>query len=102
MRKDAKRARYAAEAAEPVAGKKATRLARRMRAVQDVLGEHHDSVVARARLRDIAAAARQAGEDTFTLGVMYEAERVRGETALAAYPAAIRAALKSRPRRWTS
>jgi CHAD domain-containing protein len=102
VRKDAKRARYAAEAAEPVAGKKATRLARRMRAVQDVLGEHHDSVVARTRLRDMAEAARQSGEDTFTFGVLHEAERVRGETALAAYPAAIRAALKARPRRWTS
>ena len=46
-RKAAKRARYAAEAAEPAFGKKAKRFAKRMKAVQSVLGDHQDAVTAR-------------------------------------------------------
>ena len=42
----AKRARYAAEACVPVFGKDARRFARAMTEIQDVLGEHHDAVVA--------------------------------------------------------
>jgi CHAD domain-containing protein len=43
----AKRVRYAAEAISPVFGKRA-RIRRRGRALQDVLGEHQDAVVAQA------------------------------------------------------
>ncbi len=37
-----------------------------------MLGDHHDSVVTRTVLRDLADQARSLGEDTFTYGVMYE------------------------------
>ncbi|WP_051636974.1 CHAD domain-containing protein [Rhodococcus sp. UNC363MFTsu5.1] len=78
VRKRAKALRYAAEAAastrpSPVrAGKAAKKL-------QTVLGDHHDSVVARSRLLAAADLARGAGEDTFTYGVLtaVEADRVR-------------------------
>ncbi|MDT0446791.1 CYTH and CHAD domain-containing protein [Streptomyces johnsoniae] len=78
-RKAAKRARYAAEAARPALGKKARRTGKRFKRVQRVLGDHHDSVVARAALRQVAAEAEAAGEPSFTYGALHGRE-----TALAA------------------
>ena len=71
-RKAAKRARYAAEAALPALGGQAGRQAARTKKLQELLGDHHDSVVARTVLRGLAGQARAAGEDTFTYGVMHE------------------------------
>ncbi len=71
-RKAAKRARYAAEAAEPALGGAASRQAAAAKDLQQVLGDHHDSVVARTVLLDLAGKAREAGEDTFTYGLMYQ------------------------------
>jgi CHAD domain-containing protein len=71
-RKAAKRARYAAEAAAPALGGKARRQAGRTKKLQGLLGDHHDSVVARTVLVGIADQAREAAEDTFTYGLMYE------------------------------
>lgn len=56
VRIKAKRCRYAAEAVAPVVGKAAARLARRVAALQGVLGELHDAVVAERRLREMVAA----------------------------------------------
>jgi CHAD domain-containing protein len=71
-RKAAKRARYAAEAVRPVHGKKARRYAKRMKAVQSVLGDHQDAVNARAVARDIAVEAQLAGESSFSFGLLHE------------------------------
>jgi CHAD domain-containing protein len=71
-RKAAKRARYAAEAAAPALGGTAARQAARTKELQQLLGDHHDSVVARMVLLDLAEQARAAGEDTFTYGVMHQ------------------------------
>ncbi|MEU8541671.1 CYTH and CHAD domain-containing protein [Streptomyces sp. NPDC048717] len=73
-RKAAKRVRYAAEAAAPALGKPARRLVTRMKRLQDCLGDHQDSVVARAALRELADAAHTAGETAFTWGVLYGRE----------------------------
>ncbi|MFI9624706.1 CHAD domain-containing protein [Streptomyces sp. NPDC052042] len=73
-RKAAKRARYAAEAAGPALGKPAARFAARMKAVQTLLGDHQDSVVAREALRTLAAQAHNAGEPGFTWGLLYGRE----------------------------
>ena len=100
VRKAAKRARYAAESVAPVCGRPAVRLAKRMQALQNVLGEHQDSVVARQVLREIGVAAHQAGENAFTFGLLYGLERSRGEAAQRAYPPALRAASKKSVRRW--
>ncbi|MFE7388394.1 CHAD domain-containing protein [Streptomyces sp. NPDC057582] len=70
-RKAAKRARYAGEAATPALGKPAKKFAKRMKAVQTVLGDHQDSVVAREALRTLAAQAHAAGESAFTWGLLY-------------------------------
>jgi len=71
-RKAAKRARYAAEAAEPALGRKADRFARRMKAVQSALGDQHDAVNARAAAREIGVRAHLAGENAFTFGLLGE------------------------------
>lgn len=76
-RKAAKRARYTAEAARPALGKPAARFAKRMKAVQQVLGEHQDAVVARGLLRDLAIQAHAAGESAFTWGLLYGGENDR-------------------------
>ncbi|MFH8485728.1 CYTH and CHAD domain-containing protein [Streptomyces longisporoflavus] len=76
-RKAAKRARYAGEAARPAIGKPAKRFAKRMKAVQKVLGDHQDSVVARETLRNLAIQAHAAGETAFTWGLLYGQEEAR-------------------------
>ncbi|MEU6877031.1 CYTH and CHAD domain-containing protein [Streptomyces sp. NPDC046712] len=73
-RKAAKRARYAADAARPALGKPAKRFAKRVKAVQSLLGDHQDSVVARDALRTLAIQAHAAGESAFTWGLMYGRE----------------------------
>jgi CHAD domain-containing protein len=74
-RKAAKRARYAGEAATPALGKPARRFAKRMKAVQTVLGDHQDSVVARDALRTLGIQAHAAGESAFTWGLLYGQEQ---------------------------
>lgn len=73
-RKAAKRARYAAEAARPALGKPAGKSARRLKAVQGVLGDHQDSVMAREALRALAVQAQLSGEPSFTWGLLYGQE----------------------------
>ncbi|MEU1487307.1 CYTH and CHAD domain-containing protein [Streptomyces sp. NPDC005752] len=101
-RKAAKRVRYAAEAARPALGKPAKRFAKRMKAVQSVLGDHQDSVVARDALRTLAVQAHGAGESAFTWGLLYAREEAVADArerelpevwARAAHPG-LRAALK--------
>lgn len=86
VRKAAKRLRYAAEAAEPVLGARAAELAARAEAVQEVLGEHQDTVVTRAALHDLAHHPRATGQVGLHLGRLQrlEAERaaeLRAESA---------------------
>ncbi|WKD34681.1 CYTH and CHAD domain-containing protein [Streptomyces xanthophaeus] len=78
-RKAAKRFRYAAESAEPVLGKPAKNLAKAGKSVQNLLGDHQDSVVAREALRGLAAQATGAGESAFTWGVLYAREEALAE-----------------------
>ncbi|NUP43640.1 MAG: CYTH and CHAD domain-containing protein [Streptomyces sp.] len=74
-RKSAKKTRYATEPARASLGKPAKRLGKRVRAVQKVLGDHQDSVVARDALRKLALAAHAAGEPGFTWGLLYGQEQ---------------------------
>jgi hypothetical protein len=90
IRMMAKHARYAAESASPVVGKPARRLAGRMRTLQDVVGEHQDSVAARALTARALCAAHMGDENGFTYGVMDSAERALARQASRAY--SIRAA----------
>jgi len=54
-----KRARYAAELAEPMAGKPAQRFIKRAKKLQDALGEHQDAAVAEQRVRRLLRAERR-------------------------------------------
>ncbi len=75
-RKKAKRLRYAAQAAVPLFGAPAKRLATSAKGVQTALGDRQDSVVARHLLRDLAAQAYLNGENGFTFGRLHA--RVEG------------------------
>jgi CHAD domain-containing protein len=65
-RKAAERARYAAESVSRVFGKAATAFARAMEDVQEARGEHQDSVLTRARLRDLALRTSSTGAPSST------------------------------------
>lgn len=77
VRKSAKRLRYAAETVQPVYGKRATRLAARAEALQELLGEHQDSLVSRRTLYAIGHRAHDAGVNTFTFGLLHGVESCR-------------------------
>ena len=81
-----KRLRYAAELAEPLAGKPAARVVDRARAAQDALGAHQDAVVAEERLRALARDAEPAA--ALAAGRLIEAERRRRRNARREYPRA--------------
>lgn len=80
-RKAAKRTRYAAEAAAPTLGKPARKVAKRVKSVQSLLGEHQDGVVAREALRELATQAHAAGESAFTWGLLHGREEAAAEAA---------------------
>lgn len=86
VRKAAKRLRYAAESAQPVLGDRATDLAGRAEALQELLGEHQDTVIARTVLREMGLQAHRAGEDEFTFGRLHAIEEARAAEIVAAYP----------------
>ncbi|MEU5362459.1 CYTH and CHAD domain-containing protein [Streptomyces sp. NPDC005925] len=89
-RKRTKRTRYAAEAAQPLLGAPAADLVRSVKSLQELLGDHQDSVMTRAALRDLARQAHEAGESAFTYGVLHGREERRAELAEAALPEAWR------------
>ncbi|GAA3304223.1 hypothetical protein GCM10020295_54790 [Streptomyces cinereospinus] len=76
-RKKAKRARYAAEAADPALGRPASGLVSSLKSLQKLLGEHQDSVMSREALKELAEQARAAGENGFTYGLLYAREEQR-------------------------
>lgn len=80
-RKKAKRLRYAAEAATPAIGKRARALAASTKKVQETLGIHQDSVVARARLREYGMQAHLDGDNAFTFGRLHALEQARADRA---------------------
>lgn len=71
VRKKVRRLRYTSEVAEPALGGPARKLVRRSKKIQDTLGDHHDSVVARPVLRKLGAAAHLHGGNGFTFGVVH-------------------------------
>jgi CHAD domain-containing protein len=73
----AKRLRYAAEAAAPVVGKPAQRMAVAVESLQTVLGDHHDAVTAEDWLRREAASGSRAV--AFSAGQLVAVQRHRQE-----------------------
>ncbi|MEU0944069.1 CYTH and CHAD domain-containing protein [Streptomyces canus] len=85
-RKKTKRTRYAAEAARPALGDPAKTVVKSMKALQNLLGEHQDSVMARHTLREVSAVAHAAGESAFTYGLLYGREEQRAAAVEAELP----------------
>ena len=73
-RKASKRLRYATEAGAPVLGAPAKKLVKRVKQVQELLGDHQDAVVARPVLREMGIQAHLDGENGFTFGILHERE----------------------------
>jgi len=95
----AKRARYAAEAVAPAVGRDAKRFAKRITDVQDVLGEHQDSVVAEQWLRaQLDSSSR--GPMLFVAGELAAIERAAGRAARNHFPAVWRRARRKHLREW--
>ena len=68
IRKRSKRLRYTAAATGE------DEVSKQAKAIQTLLGDHHDSVVSRQHLLEQAEAARADGEDTFNYGLLYQQE----------------------------
>lgn len=94
----AKHARYAAEAVTPLFGKRAEAFAKAATALQDVLGEHQDAVVAGAWLRQAAGASPASA---FVAGRLAELEAEAGRAAEAAWPRAWKTLSRKRLRFWS-
>ena len=84
VRKVAKQLRYAAEAVEPAFGAPASALAGAAEQLQDVLGEHQDSVVARQALRSMGARMPEHG-DTQSLDRLHAGELTRATDTASAF-----------------
>lgn len=93
-----KRLRYAAEAVAPVFGKRARRFAIAATALQDVLGEHQDAVVAVAWLREVAQATPSAA---FVAGQLVALETDAADAARADWPPAWKTLSRKKLRFWT-
>ncbi|MCG2798346.1 MAG: CYTH and CHAD domain-containing protein [Cellulomonas sp.] len=99
VRKSARHARYAAEIAALVHGRPARRSANRFKAVQDILGDQHDTVVRRGTLVRLST---RAGADAFVLGRWHRSEQLDGARAERAGERAVRRALARRRGVWMS
>ena len=91
----AKRCRYAAEAVAPVIGKPARRFAAGVEAVQTVLGDYHDTVVAEAWLRDTAG---ELVDCRIVIGALIAAERLERATLRQVWPETWRYASRRKAR----
>lgn len=99
-RKSAKRLRYAAEVAEPVAGKDARRLVKAAKRFQSLVGELNDTTVVRQRLLDLADGSSATPGAAFTLGALQGHVQRQGEELVAKVPATWQRLARPRLRRW--
>jgi CHAD domain-containing protein len=96
----AKRARYAAEAVAGLLGGPAAELARAVTAVQGLLGEHQDAVIAADTWLSIAQSDPDDHTLAVTAGRLVERERVAVRQVRAAFPDAWAAANRRRLTEW--
>jgi CHAD domain-containing protein len=92
-RKAYKRARYAIEVFEPSVGKPAKDLVKALTELQDVLGAHQDSVVARELLE-------QWGSDSFHFGILWARQEQVGRETYAQLPVVVETSRKKKLRKW--
>jgi CHAD domain-containing protein len=99
IRKRAKRARYAAELATGAFGKDARRLASRMEALQDELGELQDAVMVQSRLATLGR-HRLPSAPAFLAGVLTAGELGRRDDVRATWRRSWKRSRARRVRRW--
>ncbi|GIF19263.1 CHAD domain-containing protein [Actinoplanes tereljensis] len=92
-RKAYKRARYAVEVFAGAAGKPGKQLVNALTDLQDVLGAHQDSVVARELLLEL-------GPDSFWFGVLWARQEQVGTDTHAELPVVVEASRKKKLRQW--
>ncbi|WP_337059326.1 CYTH and CHAD domain-containing protein [Kineococcus sp. G2] len=97
-RKRAKEARYAGESLVPLWGEEAKAYAKAVEGLQEVLGEHQDSVVVREVLHRLAG--RDPQRLAFTCGRLFAAEVGHAAASREAVDAAWEAASSRKLRRW--
>jgi CHAD domain-containing protein len=102
VRKAAKRVRYAVEPLVPAYGADAQRLVKRLKRVQSTLGDHHDSLVARSELPQLARRTAADGVDVYALGVLHVRLEERAAAAEDAFELAWRRATRKKLRSWLS
>ena len=74
-RKASKRHRYAVEAALPLWGSKADKIISQRKDLQDLLGNHQDSIVSAAFLRELGGRLGvRSGQNGFSYGILYARE----------------------------
>jgi CHAD domain-containing protein len=95
----AKRVRYAAEAVEPIFGKRARRFVERVTDLQDVLGEHQDAVVAGQWLREAASSSGDL-DVAFAGGMLAGIEHRAALASRDQWAAAWKAASRKKLRAW--
>jgi CHAD domain-containing protein len=98
VRVRAKRCRYAAEACVPVFGDDAAKFAKGIAKVQEVLGEHHDAVVAGAWLAKTAHECTPG--EAYAIGMLAQVERDAADAARREFPAVWQKAAHSSRRNW--
>jgi CHAD domain-containing protein len=98
-RKAAKRARYAAESVSRVFGAEPAAFGKAIEAVQEALGEHQDSILARDRLRDLARQTPST-DAAFLYGRLHALEERRASRARRQFDAAWKAARRTSLHRW--
>jgi CHAD domain-containing protein len=97
-RKAYKKSRYAVELLTPLYGKPAKRLVILLKALQDLLGEHQDAVVAADLLRELGEEAHASGESEFGYGVLCEQQTLIADDRRQKVPAVYRKASKPKVR----
>jgi CHAD domain-containing protein len=97
-RKAYKQARYAVETVAPAGGKPAKTLIKKLTELQDVLGAHQDSVVAREILHELSREA----DDGFPYGILYARQEQVGRSTLWDLPGVVEASRQKKLRAWLS
>ena len=81
-------------------GQNARRLAKQMKRVQSVLGDHQDAVIARQVERELGISAHLAGENAFSYGLLYGRDACNGERLQAQAWRTWKRSSRPRYRRW--
>jgi hypothetical protein len=71
-----------------------------MKAVQTVIGDQHDAVIARQTARDLGIAAHLTGENAFSYGLLYQRQDDQADRLRAQARQAWKKAKRPRYRKW--